>query len=274
LKLKNFKPKTYSSEYGIPWNSTMRLDGQHALVTGGGRGIGRAVAAALAGAGATVTVVGRSEAPLIQAVKAGDAAGYAIADVTEETAMKRSVAEAEQARGPIAILVNNAGSVESGPFASTSASVFRNMWNVHVMGAVHASQAVLPGMLARGFGRIVNIASTAGLKGYPYVSAYCAAKHALVGLTRALAAETAKRGITVNAVCPGYTDTDLLRGSVDSVAAKAGRAEAEILGEYANQAPIRRLILPQEVAAAVLYLCAAEAAAVTGTTLAVAGGEL
>src|SRR5262249_1024863 len=168
--------------------------------------------------------------------------------------------------------INNAGSVESGPFIKADPSVFRAMWNVHLMGAVYATQAVLPGMIERGFGRIVNVASTAGLKGYAYVSAYCAAKHALVGLPRSLAAETAARGITVNAVCPGYTDTDLVRDSIKRVAAKTGRAQADVLAEYQKDAPIGRLIRPEEVAAAVVYLCSPEAAAVTGTTLAIAGG--
>src|SRR5262249_17715447 len=153
-------------------------------------------------------------------------------------------------------------------------SVFRAMWNVHLMGAVYATQAVLPGMIERGFGRIVNVASIAGLKGYAYVSAYCAAKHALVGLTRALAAETPARGVTVNAVCPGYTDTELVRDSIERVAAKTGRAQADVLAEYQRDAPIGRLIRPEEVAAAVVYLCSPEAAAVTGTTLAIAGGEM
>ena len=153
-------------------------------------------------------------------------------------------------------------------------AAFTAMWNVHVMGAVHAMRQVLPGMIERGFGRIVNVASTAGLKGYAYVSAYCAAKHALVGLTRALAAETAGNGVTVNAVCPGYTDTELIRESIARVGAKTGRSQAQILAEYVKDAPIGRLIRPAEVAAAVLYLCLPEAAAVTGTTLAVAGGEL
>jgi len=129
-------------------------------------------------------------------------------------------------------------------------------------------------MIERGFGRIVNVASTAGLKGYAYVSAYCAAKHALVGLTRALAAETAMRGVTVNAVCPGYTDTDLLRDNIKRVAAKTGRAQADVLAEYERNTLIGRLIQPEEVAAAVVYLCSPEAAAVTGTTLAIAGGEI
>ena len=253
----------------------MALAGKHALVTGGGRGIGRAIAAALAGAGATVTVVGRSEAPLRATVAAGEAAGCGVADVTDAVEVRRQVTAAEAARGPIAILVNNAGSVaDRRPSSRPTLPVFQAMWNVHVMGAVHASQAVLPGMIERGFGRIVNVASTSGLKGYPYVSAYCAAKHALVGLTRALAAETATRGVTVNAVCPGYTDTDLVRDSIARVAATTGRARTDVLAAYEKDAPIGRLIRPEEVAAAVLYLCSAEAAAVTGTTLAVAGGEM
>src|SRR5262249_1530565 len=164
--------------------------------------------------------------------------------------------------------------VESGPFIKADPSVFRAMWNVHLIGAVYATQAVLPGMIERGFGRIVNVASIAGLKGYAYVSAYCAAKHALVGLTRALAAETAALGVTVNAVCPGYTDTDLVRDSIERVAAKTGRAQADVLAEYQKDAPIGRLIRPEEVAAAVVYLCSPEAAAVTGTTIAIAGGEM
>ncbi len=252
----------------------MALAGKHAFVTGGGRGIGRAVAAALSRAGAAVTVIGRTEAPLREAVAAGEAAGCGVADVTDVVEVKRQMTAAEAARGPIAILINNAGSVESGPFIKADPSVFRAMWDVHLMGAVYATQAVLPGMIERGFGRIVNVASTAGLKGYAYVSAYCAAKHALVGLTRALAAETAARGVTVNAVCPGYTDTDLVRDSIKSVAAKTGRPQADVLAEYQKDAPIGRLIRPEEVAAAVVYLCSPEAAAVTGTTLAIAGGEM
>jgi NAD(P)-dependent dehydrogenase (short-subunit alcohol dehydrogenase family) len=251
----------------------MALDGKHAFVTGGGRGIGRAIAAALTRAGAAVTVVGRNEAPLREAVAAGEAAGFGVADVTDVVEVKREVSAAQAARGPIDILVNNAGSAASGAFIKTDPAVFRTMFNEHLMGTVYATQAALPGMLERGFGRIVNIASTAGLRGSAYITAYCAAKHAMVGLTRALAAETAARGVTVNAVCPGYTDTELVRDSITRVADKTGRTREEVLAQYVKS-PIGRLITPQEVAAAVLYLCSPQAAAVTGTTLAISGGEM
>jgi len=148
------------------------------------------------------------------------------------------------------------------------------MFDVNVMGVVHPTRAVIGGMVTRGFGRIVAVASTAGLKGYAYVSAYCAAKHAVVGLVRALALETVKTGVTVNAVCPGYTDTDLVRDSVERIAQKTGRSRDKTLAAMIKDNPMGRLIRPEEVAAAVLSLCALEASAITGTTLAVAGGEV
>jgi NAD(P)-dependent dehydrogenase (short-subunit alcohol dehydrogenase family) len=235
------------------------LDGHHAIVTGGG---------------AAVTVVGRKEAALAAAAAAGDAAGYVIADVTDARALRQEIERAAALRGPIAILVANAGGAESAPFARSDDDLFRRMLDLNLMGVVHATHAVLTGMMARGFGRIVAVASTAGLKGYPYVTAYCAAKHAVVGLVRALALETARTGVTVNAVCPGYTDTDLVRQSLDRIEHKTGRPREEALAAMIKDNPLGRLIRPEEVAAAVLALCASDAAAITGETLAVAGGEV
>jgi 3-hydroxybutyrate dehydrogenase len=247
------------------------LSGRHALVTGGSRGIGRAVAAALTSAGAQVVVLGRDQGALEAVVAAGEAHGLAVADVADRAALHAAMARAAV---PIDLLVANAGSAVSKPFGRTDEADFAAMLGVNLMGVVHAIQAVLPGMTERGFGRIVAIASTAGLKGYPYVSAYCAAKHAVVGLVRALALETARTGVTVNAVCPGFTDTDLVANSLERIVGKTGRTHAEALAELTKANPQGRLVQPSEVADAVLWLCGAGAASVTGQAIAIAGGEI
>lgn len=249
------------------------LRSSHALVTGGGRGIGRAIAAALSRAGADVTVLGRDRAALDQAVAVGDAAFAVTADVTDEAAMRAAIKEAS-ARQQIDILIANAGAAASAPFAKSDDALFQRMLDVNLFGVVHAARAVLPPMLERKSGRIVAVASTAGLKGYGYVSAYSAAKHAVVGLVRSLALETARSGITVNAVCPGFTETDLLAGSIDNIMSKTGRTREQAIAELARHNPQARLVTPDEVADAVLFLCGAGASAITGQCIAVAGGEI
>ena len=196
------------------------LEGRHALVTGGGRGIGRAIAAKLVDAGARVTVTGRNQTVLHQTVAAGDAHGWAVADVSDFAAVRTAVQEAITLHGPVDLMVANAGAAVSAPFVKSSPEVFRQMLDVNLLGVTNMAQAVLGAMEDRGFGRIIAVASTAGLKGYPYVSAYCAAKHAVIGFVRALALETARSGVTVNAVCPGFTDTDLVADSLEKIMAK------------------------------------------------------
>jgi NAD(P)-dependent dehydrogenase (short-subunit alcohol dehydrogenase family) len=242
----------------------------HALVTGGGRGIGRAVASALVQAGVTVTVLGRNRATLDEAVAAGAAH---FADVADQASVDAAIAQVA-GRQPIDILIANAGSAEAAPFAKSDAALFRRMMDINFMGVVYAAQAVLPEMKTRPYGRIVAIASTAGLKGYAYVSAYSAAKHAVVGLVRSLALELASTRVTVNAVCPGFTDTDLIAGSIDNIMKKTGRSHEQAVAELARHNPQGRLVTPEEVADTVLWLCGEGAGAITGQAIAVAGGEV
>ena len=263
----------------------MTLTGKHAFITGGGRGIGAACARALLAQGASVTLAGRDLATLQRtaaSLAASAVAGASPADrifaqqldVTDEASVRAAVAAAVAALGPIAILVNNAGQAHSAPFAKTTPEQWQQMLNVNLTGAFLCAQAVLPHMLDQGWGRIINIASTAGLKGYKYVSAYVAAKHGMVGLTKALALELATKNITVNAVCPGFTETDIVADAVHNIMQKTGRSEAQARAELAAGNPQQKLVQPEEVANAVAWLCHPASSAMNGQSIAVAGGEV
>lgn len=255
----------------------MGLEGKHAIVTGASRGIGAAIARSLLEAGASVSLMGRN----LEALKAqgerlagvGTLHAEAI-DVSDEASVKTAFARAQQALGPVTVLINNAGQAESQSFLKTDQALWNRMLAVNLTGTFLCTQAVLPSLLQAGWGRIVNIASTAGLTGYAYVSAYTTAKHGVIGLTRSLALELAQKNITVNAVCPGYTETDMAHSSIANIVAKTGSSEAEARAELVKHNPQGRLVLPEEVASTVLWLCQKSACAITGQAIAVAGGEV
>lgn len=251
------------------------LEGRHAVVTGAGSGIGRATAELLALSGAQVTLIGRHLGRLTEtADRIGDDAFVAPGDVTDPDALAAALDAGRDRFGPIDILVNNAGGAASAPFVKSSADDLRAMLALNLEAPAEAIRLVLEGMITRRHGRIVNVASTAGLKGYAYVSSYVAAKHGLVGLTRALALEVAAKGVTVNAVCPGFTDTDLVARSVQAIIGKTGRTEDEARAALAASNPQGRLITPDEVAETIVWLCGDGASGVNGAALTVAGGEL
>ncbi|MDC8786063.1 SDR family NAD(P)-dependent oxidoreductase [Roseateles koreensis] len=253
------------------------LAGLHAVVTGGGSGIGAAIAGQLLAAGAKVSLMGRDAARLqVQAALWADTGrvSFSCVDVGDEASVRQAFAAVAAHFGPVDILANNAGQVETAPLQRTSLAQWQQLLNVNLTGTFLCSREVLPGMLANGFGRIINVASTAALTGYAYVAAYCAAKHGVVGLTRALALEVAKRGVTVNAVCPGYTETNIMHRAVDTLVEKTGRSVEAARATFTASNPQGRLVQPAEVAQAVIWLAQRESAAMNGQAIAVCGGEL
>lgn len=251
--------------------------GRVALVTGASGGIGRATAVALAGGGAAVALVGRDPARLAEtAQRIADAKGRAsihACDLTDERALAALPPAVAAALGPVDLLVNNAGVAESAPFLQTSRETWDRTLAVNLTAVFRVTQLFLPAMLQRGFGRVVHVASTAGKVGFAYVTAYCAAKHGVVGLTKALALEVAAKGVTINAVCPSYVDTPMTERSVANIAGRTGRSAAEARETLARMNPQQRLIAPEEVAAAVMYLCSEGARGVNGQAINVCGGS-
>jgi NAD(P)-dependent dehydrogenase (short-subunit alcohol dehydrogenase family) len=258
-------------------NRDLCLAERHAVVTGASRGIGSTIAAALAARGARVSLLGRDPEKLNTVAAAIAGAGRAsaiVADVTDAASVSAAFGKAREAFGPVHILINNAGQAASAKFTETDAALWNRLLAVNLTGTYLCTRQAVTDMLQVGSGRIVNIASIAGLRGAAYISAYTASKHAVIGLTRSLALEFATRNITVNAVCPGYTDTDIVREAIANIMRKTGRSESEALESLLATNPQRRLITPEEVAHSVVWLCAPGTESITGQSIVIAGGEV
>jgi NAD(P)-dependent dehydrogenase (short-subunit alcohol dehydrogenase family) len=250
------------------------FEGRHAVITGGGTGIGAAIARALSAEGANLSLIGRRKEPLqVMMDELPETRIYTV-DITDPGAAKEAIVCLEELHGPVDILVNNAGIAEAAPLSKLTPEAWRASMAINLDAVFYMTHAALPGLKQSAAGRVVTVASTAGLKGYAYTADYCAAKHGAVGFTRALALELAGTNVTVNAVCPGFTDTEIVARSVEQITARTGRSAEEARAELARFNPQGRLIAPEEVASAVVWLCRPEQASVTGQTIAIAGGEV
>jgi NAD(P)-dependent dehydrogenase (short-subunit alcohol dehydrogenase family) len=246
---------------------------RHVLVTGAGTGIGEAVSRQLHTDGYRVSLVGRRPEPLAALSASLGENAYAITgDVTDRSSISSAFTSARERFGSIEILVNSAGMAPTAPFHRVDFADWQRTMDVNVNGVFHCSQIALEDMLGAGWGRIINIASVASLRGFPYVSGYCASKHAVLGMTRAVALEVATQGVTVNAICPGYVDTDIVRTAISEIVAKTGRTEEDAMRHFTESNPQGRLVEASEVASAVSWLCSDGAASVTGQAVAIDGG--
>ncbi|EPJ51558.1 MAG: BdhA protein [Osedax symbiont Rs2] len=249
------------------------LQTKHVIITGGGTGVGSAIASAFAEAGAKVTISGRTAQPLQQLAAQLPNTIAICCDVTDRQSVERMLEQARTEHGPVDIAIANAGAVDSMPFSKISADQWQQSLDVNLTGTFNLFQATMAQMQQLGWGRLIAIASTAALKGYPYVSHYCAAKHAVVGLVRSLALECASKGLTANALCPGFIETPMLDRSIEKIMQKTSMDRSQARAVLNKDNPMGRFIQPAEVADSALFLCTDGAASINGQSIAINGGE-